>query len=151
MVKTGTSGTGTGGRRNWLESNRTVGFLRFPPGQPLACLLKGEPMVLKRPRVRSRTEQPRASSTYSHPYVSEEHAFRTLSNTTRWGGWAAFAGLDTRRLSNRSAPFFDFLGFSSCFHFLSKPGPAEPEPEQIQILDNPQKSKKSENPSKIKK
>ena len=61
MVETGTGGTGTRRRRNRLESNRTVGFLRFPPGQPLACLLKGEAMVLKRPRVRSRTEQPRAS------------------------------------------------------------------------------------------
>ena len=30
----------------------------------------------KRPCVHSRTEQLQASSTYSHPYVSEEHAFR---------------------------------------------------------------------------
>ena len=29
FVKTGTGGTGTGGRRNRLESNRTVGFLEF--------------------------------------------------------------------------------------------------------------------------
>ena len=32
--------------------------------------------MLKRPCVHSRTEQLQASSTYSHPYVSEEHAFR---------------------------------------------------------------------------
>ena len=50
LVKTGTGGTGTGGRRNRPEPNRTVGFLTFeknylwPPfgkmtnGPPLICM-----------------------------------------------------------------------------------------------------------------
>ena len=36
------------------------------------------PLMLKHPCEHSRTEQLQASFTYSHPYVSEEHAFCIL-------------------------------------------------------------------------
>jgi hypothetical protein len=49
-----------------------LGFHVFPRG--VSCFPFS--LVLKRPRIHSRTEQPRASFTHGHPYVSEEHAFR---------------------------------------------------------------------------